>query len=115
MRSIRARGLVFDNMHSSGRAVVIAQEKDQEGISLMEDIVLEDIEVLDDGSDKVSVLEINTSGNIMSGITVSGFRRNGKNIIPHSWGRRVSGPDLNLLSPSLDVHISGNVEISFKK
>ena len=115
MRSIRARGLVFDNMHSSGRAVVIAQEKDQEGISLMEDIVLEDIEVLDGGSDKVSVLDINTYGNIMSGITVSGFRRNGKNIIPHSWGRRVSGPDLNLLSPSLDVHIAGNVEISFKK
>ncbi len=77
--AVTARGLVFDNLCSYGRAVGIRQYADS-SVS-MSDISLSDFRVIDENGNKYPALSIWTGGASITGLVIENFTVNGVKVL----------------------------------
>lgn len=78
--SITAEDLFFDHMRPCSRAIVIAQDEHSSPACRMEDIIIRNVRIEDDGT-APSVLEIKPYHNSMKNLKLENISRNGRRIV----------------------------------
>lgn len=73
---ITVKGLVFDNIDKSGRAISIWQYGGTPKVT-MSNVTFEDIKILDSAGNQYPPMNIVTKGSTITGLTVKGFTLNG--------------------------------------
>lgn len=86
MECIRASRILFDNIRSNGRNVAILMYPDMDGTCRLDDVILEDFTIIDNGKREAPAVEIVTNQHSIGTLIVSNMRINGKPV-------RSIGPD----------------------